>query len=126
MNRISHPVGGNYASTLTVELNYAPNKNTKFLQIQLHKVKIFKRNLTGFNTECSFSNSCCYIKIKDISQPTIPIIGGACGVMVIVVGNGHSDTSSNPERVSWHFFHNNNTLGKDIKPIIIPPAIEKQ
>ena len=22
--------------------------------------------------------------------------GGACGVMVIVVGNGHGDTSSNP------------------------------
>ena len=26
------------------------------------------------------------------------IDGGACGVMVIVVGNGHGDTSSNPER----------------------------
>ena len=25
-------------------------------------------------------------------------IGGACGVMVIVVGNGHGDTSSNPGR----------------------------
>ena len=24
--------------------------------------------------------------------------GGACGVMVIVVGKGHSDTSSNPGR----------------------------
>ena len=24
--------------------------------------------------------------------------GGACGVMVIIVGNGHSDTSSNPGR----------------------------
>ena len=24
------------------------------------------------------------------------VFGGACGVMVIVVGNGHSDTSSNP------------------------------
>ena len=26
------------------------------------------------------------------------IYGGARGVMVIVVGNGHGDTSSNPER----------------------------
>ena len=26
------------------------------------------------------------------------IIGGARGVMVIVVGNGHGDTSSNPGR----------------------------
>ena len=24
------------------------------------------------------------------------IFGGACGVMVIVLGNGHGDTSSNP------------------------------
>ena len=27
-----------------------------------------------------------------------PIPGGARGVMVIVIGNGHSDTSSNPGR----------------------------
>ena len=26
----------------------------------------------------------------------IPDSGGACGVMVIIVGNGHGDTSSNP------------------------------
>ena len=25
-------------------------------------------------------------------------LGGACGVIVIVVGNGHGDTSSNPGR----------------------------
>ena len=25
-------------------------------------------------------------------------LGGACGVMVIVAGNGHGDTSSNPGR----------------------------
>ena len=29
--------------------------------------------------------------------------GGACGVMVIVVGNGHDDTSSNPGRDWLHF-----------------------
>ena len=29
--------------------------------------------------------------------------GGACGVMVIVVGNGHGDTSSNPGRNWLHF-----------------------
>ena len=28
---------------------------------------------------------------------------GARGVMVIVVGNGHGDTSSNPERECLHF-----------------------
>ena len=26
------------------------------------------------------------------------VVGGARGVMVIIVGNGHGDTSSNPER----------------------------
>ena len=31
------------------------------------------------------------------------ILGGACGVMVIVVGNGHGDMSSNPGRDCLHF-----------------------
>ena len=30
-------------------------------------------------------------------------LGGACGVMVIVVGNGHGDTSSNHGRDWLHF-----------------------
>ena len=30
-------------------------------------------------------------------------VGGARGVMVIVVGNGHGDTSSNPGRDWLHF-----------------------
>ena len=30
-------------------------------------------------------------------------VGGACGVMVIIVGNGHGDTSSNPGRDWLHF-----------------------
>ena len=29
--------------------------------------------------------------------------GGACGVMVIAIGNGHGDTSSNPGQDWWHF-----------------------
>ena len=29
---------------------------------------------------------------------TSELFGDACGVMVIVVGNGHSDASSNPGR----------------------------
>ena len=29
--------------------------------------------------------------------------GGACGAMVIVVGNGHGNTSSNPGRDWLHF-----------------------
>ena len=30
-------------------------------------------------------------------------LGGAHGVMVIIIGNGHGDTSSNPER-DWLYF----------------------
>ena len=30
-------------------------------------------------------------------------VGGALGVMVIIVGNGHGNTSSNPGRVWLHF-----------------------
>ena len=34
----------------------------------------------------------------------INYLGGACGVIVIVVGNGHGDTSLNPGR-DWLHFH---------------------
>ena len=39
------------------------------------------------------------------------------GVVVIVVGNGHGDTSSNPGR-DW-------LIGKGMNPIILPPAMGK-
>ena len=48
---------------------------------------------------------------------------GARGVMVIVVGNGHGDTSSNPGRDC--ISHSTNTLGKGMNPIILPPAMGK-
>ena len=43
--------------------------------------------------------------------------------MVIVVGNGHRDTSTNPALI----LHNTstNTLGKGMNPIILPPAMGK-
>ena len=48
--------------------------------------------------------------------------GGARGVMVIVAGCGHDDTSSNPGQ-SW--LHFTNTLGKGMNPNILPPAMGK-
>ena len=51
--------------------------------------------------------------------------GGARGVMVIVVGNGHGDTSSNPGWDWLHFSHSTNTFGKGMNPIILPPAMGK-
>ena len=41
-----------------------------------------------------------YDKVKPI---TSYLFGGARGVMVIVVGNEHGDTSSNPGRDLLHF-----------------------
>ena len=52
------------------------------------------------------------------------ICGGARGVVVIVVGNGHGDTSSNPGR-DWLISHSTNTLGEGMNPIILPPAMGK-
>ena len=44
--------------------------------------------------------------------------------MVIVVGNGHSDTSSNPDEIDY-ISHCINTIGKGMNPIILPPAMGK-
>ena len=49
--------------------------------------------------------------------------GVAHGVMVIVVGNGRDDISSNPGRDS--ISHSTNTLGKGMNPIILLLAIGK-
>ena len=51
-------------------------------------------------------------------------LGGARGVMVIVVGNGHGDTSSNLDETDC-ISHSTNTLGKGMNPIILPPAMGK-
>ena len=48
---------------------------------------------------------------------------GARGVMVIVVGNGDGNTSSNPRRDC--ISHSTDTLGKGMNPIILPPAMGK-
>ena len=45
------------------------------------------------------------------------------GVMVIVVGNGHGNTSSNPGQDC--ISHCTNTLGKDMNPITLPQAMGK-
>ena len=50
--------------------------------------------------------------------------GGARGVMVIVVGNGHGDMSSNPGQIDC-ISHSANTLGKGMNPINLPPTMGK-
>ena len=51
------------------------------------------------------------------------VFGGARGVMVIVAGYGHGDTSSNPG--PDYISHSTNTLGKGMNPNILPPAMGK-
>ena len=58
------------------------------------------------STNCLPKNH-MFIHLKEWKQITgvklLLLYGGAHGVMVIVVGNGHSDTSSNPGRDWLHF-----------------------
>ena len=64
---------------------------------------------------------CLVLKIQQLLDP---LYGGARGVMVIIVGNGHGDTSSNPGQANCTS-HSTNTLGKGMNPIILPPAMGK-
>ena len=52
------------------------------------------------------------------------IVGGACGVMVIVVG---MDTAIRVQILDEtdSISHSTNTLGKGMNPIILPPAMGK-
>ena len=43
--------------------------------------------------------------------------------MVIVIGNGHDNMSSNPGQDC--ISHSTNTIGKCMNPIILPPAMGK-
>ena len=61
-----------------------------------------------------------YFKMVTLS---LEVCNGYRGVIVIVVGIGHDDTSSNPGRDWLHF--NTNALGKGMNPIILPPAMGK-
>ena len=52
------------------------------------------------------------------------ICGGAGGVMVIVVVNGHGDTSSKLDETDC-ISHSTDTLWKGMNSIILPPAMGK-
>ena len=56
-------------------------------------------------------------------NPAVGREGGARSVMVIIVGIGHGDTSSNPGQDWLHFTLQ--YLGKGMNPIILPPAMGK-
>ena len=60
----------------------------------------------------------------DILQIRNSLIGSACGIMVIVLGNGHDNTSSNLNETDC-ISHSTNTLGIGMNPIILLPAMGK-
>ena len=73
------------------------------------------------NLFIDLSNSICsYLSIDN----GLLILSCVRNVMVIVVGNGHGDMSSNPGR-DIAFSHSTNTLGNGMNPIILPPAMDK-
>ena len=79
--------------------------------------QFFKRSLTGFNSEFSFSETSCLTKAEGlILSYYLPIAGGRiigfilfprvlvlCSGMFIIVRNGIGDLSSNPRR-AWYCF----------------------
>ena len=103
---------------------------------------IFKRSLTGLNSEFSFSYTSCLTKAEEPSPPyylpiaggriigfipfprVLELCGGARGVMVIVVEN---DTATRVQILDETdcISHSTNTLGKGMNPIILPPAMGK-
>ena len=50
--------------------------------------------------------------------------GGTCDAIVIVIENGHGNSSSNP-KVAVCISHSTNTLGKGMNLSILLPAIGK-
>ena len=48
----------------------------------------------------------------------VMVIGGARGIMVVVVGNGHGVVNSNLDETDC-ISHSTNTLGKGMNPIIL-------
>ena len=52
------------------------------------------------------------------------LFGGACGVMVIIIGNDTVIQVHIPDQASC-VSHSTNTLGKGMNPIILPPAMGK-
>ena len=72
----------------------------------LRSVRILRRVLKTYCHLESSEKPTTNAGMKNLQRIIITIIiseCGACGVMVIVVGNGHGDTSSNPGQDWLHF-----------------------
>ena len=99
-----------------------PNSQTLYICLPesrgVKKIKEENKNITYLFSR--YVNGSAYFRGLPLS-----VNGGARGVMVIVAGCGHGDTSSNPGRDWLHFSHSTNTLGKGMNPNILPPAMGK-
>ena len=61
---------------------------------------IVKKQSEYWEESCRLEETCCLL---DSPGKDHQLNGGARGVMVIVIGNGHGDASSNPGRGWLHF-----------------------
>ena len=75
-------------------------------------------------THCSNNKRVWKEVQKRVNINVIFFIGDARGVMVIVVRNGHGNTSSILDGTDC-ISHRTNTLGKGMNPDILPPAMGK-
>ena len=89
-------------------------------------------NLEAVEKEFEFRSNVIFLKtdylsylghVRAVWQIYTISQAGARDVMVIVVGNGHGDMSSNPETDC--ISHSINTPGKGMNPIILPQAMGK-
>ena len=78
--------------------------------------KILKNAITHTHTH-AHTFTCTYIVISFV-------LGSAYGVIIIIIGNGHTELSSNPG-LTVCSSHSASILGKDMNPIILPPALGK-
>ena len=88
-------------------------KKTYWILLEKYRRTHQRRSLMDFNTQ-THTHTYMYIFIYTHTKQTLYIHythththtqtkGGACGVMVIVAGNGHGDKSSNPGQDWLHF-----------------------
>ena len=81
----------------------------KHLHLNLFLILVYLAGTLVFYLEISLG---CLVLILAYVSTSVLINGGARGVMVIVVGNGHGDTSSNPGGDRLHFHISLIPLGK--------------
>ena len=111
---------------LRMKAEKLPSHSLKWIKIgsyinsfQIYKCTYYKDNIKErFLLRKWLFKFIDFIQIQILIPTTNKV--GARGVMVIVAGIGHGDTSSNLGLIAFHI-----GIGKGMNPIILPPAMGK-